>query len=76
MAKDTVPADIAKLGFEEALSELEKIVRRLEEGEGKLGRFDQGVRARRNVEETLPGQTPRSPDAGRENHPPVAGVRR
>ena len=36
MAEDTIPADIAKLGFEEALAELEKIVHRLEKGEGKL----------------------------------------
>ena len=31
-----LPADIAKLGFEEALNELEGIVRQLEEGKGKL----------------------------------------
>ncbi|HUC60977.1 MAG TPA: exodeoxyribonuclease VII small subunit [Alphaproteobacteria bacterium] len=31
-----IPADIAKLGFEEALAELEGIVRQLEEGKGKL----------------------------------------
>jgi len=36
MAEKPLPADIAKLGFEEALAELETIVRQLEEGKGKL----------------------------------------
>ena len=36
MAPDPLPPDIAKLSFEDALAELEKIVRRLEEGKGKL----------------------------------------
>ena len=36
MAKNTVPADIAKMSFEVALDELETIVRKLEEGETKL----------------------------------------
>ena len=31
-----IPADIAAMNFEAALEELEKIVRRLEEGRGKL----------------------------------------
>lgn len=31
-----IPAEIAKLGFEEALSQLETIVRQLESGQGKL----------------------------------------
>ncbi len=31
-----IPADIAALGFEDALAELERIVRQLEEGKGKL----------------------------------------
>lgn len=31
-----IPADIAALSFEDALAELEKIVRQLEEGRGKL----------------------------------------
>lgn len=35
-AEDRIPAEIAKLGFEEALAELEAIVRQLEEGKGKL----------------------------------------
>jgi exodeoxyribonuclease VII small subunit len=36
MAKTSVPEDIAKLGFEEAMKELEKIVRDLESGQVKL----------------------------------------
>ncbi len=36
MAKKTVPADIVKMSFEEALSELEDIVRRLEGGKDDL----------------------------------------
>ena len=31
-----LPADIAKLSFEEALAELEKLVRQLEDGKAKL----------------------------------------
>jgi exodeoxyribonuclease VII small subunit len=33
---DAAPRDIAKLSFEDALAELEKIVRALEDGRGKL----------------------------------------
>jgi len=36
LAKKTIPADIAKMSFEEALSELEDIVRRLEGGKDDL----------------------------------------
>lgn len=36
MADNPIPADIAKLSFEDALAELETIVRQLEEGKGKL----------------------------------------
>ena len=35
-APEPVPADIAKMSFEEALKELEDIVRALEQGKGKL----------------------------------------
>ena len=35
MAEKSVPADIGRMSFEAALSELEKIVQRLEEGEGR-----------------------------------------
>ncbi|HLI12546.1 MAG TPA: exodeoxyribonuclease VII small subunit [Alphaproteobacteria bacterium] len=36
MGDSPIPADIAKLSFEDALAELEAIVRQLEEGKGKL----------------------------------------
>jgi exodeoxyribonuclease VII small subunit len=36
MAKNSVPPDIAAMGFEEAMKELEKIVRELEGGQVKL----------------------------------------
>ena len=36
MAPDPLPPDIAGLSFEDALAELERIVRWLEEGKGKL----------------------------------------
>jgi exodeoxyribonuclease VII small subunit len=36
MADPTVPSDIAQMSFEDALAELEQIVKRLEEGKGKL----------------------------------------
>ena len=42
MAGPSIPPDIAAMSFEEALEELEKIVRRLEEGKGKL---DEAVRS-------------------------------
>lgn len=42
MAKNPIPADIAALGFEEAMKELERIVRELESGQVKL---DDAVKA-------------------------------
>ena len=36
MAKNSIPSDIAKLSFEDALEQLEDIVRELEEGSGEL----------------------------------------
>jgi exodeoxyribonuclease VII small subunit len=36
MADTDIPADIAALGFEDALKELEEIVRALEQGKGRL----------------------------------------
>lgn len=36
MAEPNIPADVAKLSFEDALKELEDIVRALEQGKGKL----------------------------------------
>lgn len=42
MTQVRIPSEIEKLNFEDALSELEKIVRRLEEGKGKL---DEAIKA-------------------------------
>ncbi len=42
MADDTIPADIRKLSFEDALGELEKIVDDLEQGASKL---DEAIKA-------------------------------
>ncbi len=57
MAADTVPTDIAKMSFETALAELEKIVRRLEEGEGKLDEaikaYERGAALKRHCEAKL-----------------------
>jgi len=36
MAEKKIPSDIAKMSYEDALSELEDIVRQLEEGSGQL----------------------------------------
>jgi len=36
MEKISIPSDVAKLSFEDALEQLEKIVRELEEGSGVL----------------------------------------
>lgn len=36
MPEPTIPADVAKLSFEDSLKELEDIVRALEQGKGKL----------------------------------------
>ena len=42
MTKNSIPSDIAKLSFEDALEQLEEIVRELEEGSGKL---DESIKA-------------------------------
>lgn len=42
MAKSTIPSDIAAMGFEEAMKELERIVKDLESGQVKL---DDAVKA-------------------------------
>ncbi len=46
MTQVQIPPEIEKLSFEDALSELEKIVRRLEEGKGKL---DEAIKAYERV---------------------------
>jgi exodeoxyribonuclease VII small subunit len=42
MAKNIIPSDVAKLSFEDALEQLEEIVRELEEGSGVL---DESIKA-------------------------------
>jgi exodeoxyribonuclease VII small subunit len=53
----TPPADIALLSFEDALSELEKIVRQIEDGRGKLDEaisaYERGVALKRHCESKL-----------------------
>jgi exodeoxyribonuclease VII small subunit len=52
-----LPADIAGLSFEEALAELERIVRQLEEGKGKLDEaidaYSRGMLLKRHCESKL-----------------------
>lgn len=51
------PADIAKLSFEEAMAELEKLVRQLEDGKAKLedaiGAYERGALLKRYCEAKL-----------------------
>lgn len=57
MAKEKAPADIAAMSFEAALAELESIVRRLEEGQGKLDEaidaYERGAALKRHCEAKL-----------------------
>jgi len=52
-----IPADIAALTFEDALAELEKIVRQLEEGRGRLDEainaYERGALLKRHCEDKL-----------------------
>lgn len=52
-----IPPDIAALSFEDALAELERIVRQLEEGRGKLddaiSSYEQGTALKRHCEMKL-----------------------
>jgi exodeoxyribonuclease VII small subunit len=54
---DSIPADIATMSFEDALSELEKIVRQIEDGRGKLddaiSAYERGVALKRHCESKL-----------------------
>jgi exodeoxyribonuclease VII small subunit len=56
-APDEMPADIAKLSFEDALKELEEIVRGLESGKGKLddaiAAYERGSALKRHCERKL-----------------------
>ena len=57
MADADVPADIAAMSFEEALAELEQIVRRLEGGQVKLDEailsYERGALLKRHCEKKL-----------------------
>ena len=57
MAESAIPADIAKLSFEDALTELEEIVRSLESGKGKLDEaiksYERGAALKRHCERKL-----------------------
>jgi len=52
-----IPADVAALSFEDALAELERIVRQLEEGRGKLddaiSSYERGTALKRHCEAKL-----------------------
>ncbi len=57
MAKTSIPADIAKMSFEDALKELEQIVQTLESGRGKLDEaitaYERGAQLKRHCEDKL-----------------------
>jgi exodeoxyribonuclease VII small subunit len=57
MAEPVPPAEIAAMSFEEALGELEQIVRRLEAGNGKLDEaiaaYERGALLKRHCEAKL-----------------------
>jgi exodeoxyribonuclease VII small subunit len=57
MTDTNLPADIAALSFEDALSELERIVRQLEEGRAKLDDaiqfYERGTLLKRHCEQKL-----------------------
>lgn len=57
MAETSIPPDVAKLGFEDALKELEEIVRDLEGGKGKLDdaikSYERGAALKRHCESKL-----------------------
>jgi len=54
MTSQTLPPDIAALSFEDALAELERIVRQLEEGKAKLDEaihsYERGTLLKRHCE--------------------------
>lgn len=57
MPETAIPADIAKLGFEDALQQLEEIVRGLESGKGKLDEsiksYERGALLKQHCERKL-----------------------
>jgi len=57
MAETSIPKDIAKLSFEDALAELQALVKSLEKGDSKLddaiNSYQRGIDLRRHCEEKL-----------------------
>jgi exodeoxyribonuclease VII small subunit len=57
MAEDKIPPDIAKMSFEDALAELQKLVKSLEKGDSKLddaiSAYKRGVDLKRHCEAKL-----------------------
>jgi exodeoxyribonuclease VII small subunit len=57
LATTALPPDIAAMSFEDALGELEKIVRQLEDGKAKLddaiGSYERGASLKRHCEAKL-----------------------
>jgi exodeoxyribonuclease VII small subunit len=57
MAEKPIPADVARMNFEEALAELEGIVRQLEAGTGKLDEaiaaYERGAVLKQHCEKKL-----------------------
>lgn len=57
MAKDAIPAELKKLSFEDALEQLETIVRSLEDGKGGLDEavkaYERGALLKRHCESKL-----------------------
>jgi exodeoxyribonuclease VII small subunit len=57
MPEITLPSDIAAMSFEDALAELEQIVKRLEEGKGKLDEaissYERGAQLKQHCEAKL-----------------------
>jgi exodeoxyribonuclease VII small subunit len=57
MGQDTTPLDVANLSFEDALAELEEIVRRLESGAAQLDEaisaYERGAALKRHCEAKL-----------------------
>ncbi|HZS83419.1 MAG TPA: exodeoxyribonuclease VII small subunit [Stellaceae bacterium] len=57
MPQPALPPDIAAMSFEEALAELEQIVKRLEEGKGKLddaiASYERGAQLKQHCEAKL-----------------------
>ena len=57
MSEPTLPADIAQMSFEDALAELEGIVRRLEGGQVRLDdaiqSYERGAQLKRHCEQKL-----------------------